>query len=120
MPAGGCVVFMSSQMGHVGAVERTVYCATKHAVEGLVKAMAIELAPRGIRVVSVAPTFVRTEMTAPQLDDSDIGQRLRGQIPLGRPATAAEVADAVTWIASPRAAMTTGCSLLADGGWTVR
>jgi NAD(P)-dependent dehydrogenase (short-subunit alcohol dehydrogenase family) len=120
MPRGGCIVFVSSQMGHVGAVERTVYCATKHAIEGLVKAMALELAPRGIRVVSIAPTFVHTEMTAGQLDDPEIGPRLRGQIPLGRPATVAEVADAVTWIASPRAAMTTGSSLLVDGGWTAR
>jgi NAD(P)-dependent dehydrogenase (short-subunit alcohol dehydrogenase family) len=120
MPAGACIVFVSSQMGHVGAVERTVYCATKHAVEGLVKAMALELAPRGVRVVSVAPTFVHTEMTAHQLDDPETGPRLRGQIPLGRPATAGEVADAVTWIASARAAMTTGSSLLVDGGWIAR
>jgi NAD(P)-dependent dehydrogenase (short-subunit alcohol dehydrogenase family) len=120
MPRGGCIVFMSSQMGHVGALDRTVYCATKHAVEGLVKALAIELAPRGVRVVSVAPTFVRTEMTAAQLDDPEVGPRLTSQIPLGRPATPAEVADAVTWIASRRAAMTTGSSLLVDGGWTAR
>jgi NAD(P)-dependent dehydrogenase (short-subunit alcohol dehydrogenase family) len=120
MPRGGCIVFMSSQMGHVGALDRTVYCATKHAVEGLVKALALELAARAVRVVSVAPTFVRTEMTAEQLDDPEIGPRLTGQIPLGRPATPAEVADAVTWIASPRAAMTTGSSLLVDGGWTAR
>jgi NAD(P)-dependent dehydrogenase (short-subunit alcohol dehydrogenase family) len=122
MPAerGGAVVFVSSQMGHVGAPERTVYCATKHALEGLTKAMAVELAPRRIRVVSVAPTFVRTEMTAAQLDDPETGGRLRAQIPLGRPATPEEVADAVTWLASPRAAMTTGSSLLVDGGWTAR
>ena len=75
MPAGGCIVFVSSQMGHVGAERRTVYCATKHAVEGLVKAMALELAPRGIRVVSVAPTFVDTAMTAAQLDDPRLGAR---------------------------------------------
>jgi len=120
MPAGGVVVFVSSQMGHVGAEHRTVYCATKHAVEGLVKAMALELAPRGIRVLSVAPTFVYTAMTAAQLDDPETGARLRAQIPLGRPATPEEVADAVTWLASPRAAMTTGSSLLVDGGWTAR
>ncbi len=120
MPAGGVIVFVSSQMGHVGAELRTVYCATKHAVEGLVKAMALELAPRGIRVVSVAPTFVYTEMTAAQLDDPETGARLRAQIPLGRPATPEEVADAVTWLTSPRAAMTTGSSLLVDGGWTAR
>ena len=120
MPAGGVIVFVSSQMGHVGAERRTVYCATKHAVEGLVRALALELAPRGVRVVSVAPTFVRTAMTSAQLDDPEIGARLRAQIPLGRPATPEEVADAVTWLASPRAAMTTGSSLLVDGGWTAR
>jgi NAD(P)-dependent dehydrogenase (short-subunit alcohol dehydrogenase family) len=118
--AGGCIVFVSSQMGHVGAVDRTVYCATKHAVEGLVKALALELAPRGVRVVSVAPTFVRTEMTARQLDDPELGARLRAQIPLDRYALPEEVADAVVWLASPRAAMSTGSSLLVDGGWTAR
>jgi NAD(P)-dependent dehydrogenase (short-subunit alcohol dehydrogenase family) len=115
---GGCIAFVSSQMGHVGAVQRTVYCASKHAVEGLVKAMAVELAPDGIRVVSVAPTFVRTEMTAAQLDDPVVGSRLLGRIPLGRYATGEDVADAVVWACSPRARMVTGTSLVVDGGWT--
>jgi NAD(P)-dependent dehydrogenase (short-subunit alcohol dehydrogenase family) len=116
----GAIVLLSSQMGHVGAPERTVYCATKHAVEGMVKAMAVELAPHGIRVVSVAPTFVRTAMTAAQLDDPGVGGALRAQIPLGRWATPEEVADAVLWAASPRAGMLTGTSLVLDGGWTAR
>jgi NAD(P)-dependent dehydrogenase (short-subunit alcohol dehydrogenase family) len=116
----GAIVLVSSQMGHVGAARRTVYCATKHAVEGLVKAMALELAPSGIRVVSVAPTFVRTEMTAAQLDDPAVGGELLAQIPLGRWATPAEVAGAVVWAASPAAAMLTGASLVLDGGWTAR
>jgi NAD(P)-dependent dehydrogenase (short-subunit alcohol dehydrogenase family) len=120
MRPGACLVFVSSQMGHVGAVNRTVYCATKHAIEGLVKALALELAPRGIRVVSVAPTFVRTEMTAEQLDDAEVGAALKGQIPLDRWASPEDVADAVVWLASPRAAMCTGSSLLVDGGWTAR
>jgi NAD(P)-dependent dehydrogenase (short-subunit alcohol dehydrogenase family) len=120
LPSGGCIVFVSSQMGHVGAVNRTVYCATKHALEGLVKALALELAPRGVRVVSVAPTFVHTQLTASQLDDPVIGARLRAQIPLDRYATPEEVADAVVWMASPRAAMSTGSSLLVDGGWTAQ
>jgi NAD(P)-dependent dehydrogenase (short-subunit alcohol dehydrogenase family) len=120
MRQGGCIVFVSSQMGHVGAAERTVYCATKHAVEGLVKAMALELAPLGVRVVSVAPTFVRTEMTAAQLDDPEVGGRLLSQIPLGRYSSPEEVAGAVAWVASPQAAMVTGTSLIADGGWTAR
>jgi NAD(P)-dependent dehydrogenase (short-subunit alcohol dehydrogenase family) len=120
MPRGGCIVFVSSQMGHVGAVERTVYCATKHALEGLTKALALELAPRGVRAVSVAPTFVRTALTAQQLDDPEIGPRLRAQIPLDRYATPEEVANAVVWLASPQAAMVTGSSLRVDGGWTAR
>lgn len=114
----GCIVLLSSQMGHVGAPERTVYCASKHAVEGLVKAMALELAPHGIRVVSVAPTFVRTAMTATQLDDREVGRGLRERIPLGRWATVEEVAGAVRWAASPEAGMLTGASLVLDGGWT--
>jgi NAD(P)-dependent dehydrogenase (short-subunit alcohol dehydrogenase family) len=120
MPRGGCIVFISSQMGHVGAVARTVYCATKHALEGLTKALALELAPQGVRAVSVAPTFVRTALTEHQLDDPEIGPRLLEQIPLDRYATPEEVAGAVVWIASPQAAMVTGSSLRVDGGWTAR
>lgn len=118
--AFGCIVFISSQMGHVGAPRRSVYCATKHAVEGLAKAMAVELAPAGIRVVTVAPTFVRTDMTAPQLDDPTIGPGLLEQIPLGRYATPDDVANAVVWAASPAAAMVTGASIVVDGGWIAR
>jgi NAD(P)-dependent dehydrogenase (short-subunit alcohol dehydrogenase family) len=117
---GTSIVFISSQMGHVGGLDRTVYCATKHAVEGLVKALALELAPHGIRVVSIAPTFVRTAMTAAQLDDPAVGPSLLEQIPLGRFADAADVAAAVTWVASPRAPMITGTSIRVDGGWTAR
>jgi NAD(P)-dependent dehydrogenase (short-subunit alcohol dehydrogenase family) len=117
---GGCIAFVSSQMGHVGAPDRTVYCATKHAIEGLVKAMAVELAGDGIRVLSVAPTFVRTDMTAGRLDDPVIGPRLRGQIPLGRWAEPGDVADAVVWCCSRRARMVTGTSVRVDGGWTAR
>jgi NAD(P)-dependent dehydrogenase (short-subunit alcohol dehydrogenase family) len=116
----GCIAFVSSQMGHVGAARRTVYCASKHAVEGLVKAMAVELAPHGIRVVSVAPTFVRTDLTAAQLDDPEVGPQLLAQIPLGRYATAEDVADAVVWATSPSNGMLTGTSLVLDGGWTAR
>jgi NAD(P)-dependent dehydrogenase (short-subunit alcohol dehydrogenase family) len=116
----GCIAFVSSQMGHVGAARRTVYCASKHAVEGLVKALAVELAPSGIRVVSVAPTFVRTEMTAAQLDDPQLGPELLGQIPLGRYAVAEDVAEAVVWATSPSAGMLTGTSIVLDGGWTAR
>jgi NAD(P)-dependent dehydrogenase (short-subunit alcohol dehydrogenase family) len=117
---GGAIVAIGSQMGHVGAELRSVYCATKHGVEGLTKALAVELAPDGIRVLSVAPTFVRTEMTAAQLDDPATGERLRAQIPLGRFGTPEEVAAAVVFAASPAASLMTGSSLLLDGGWTAR
>jgi len=115
---GGTIVFLSSQMGHVGAKDRTVYCATKHAVEGLTKAMAVELAPHGIRVVAVAPTFIRTPMTEPFLRDERFAEAVRRQMPLGRIGEPADVAEAVVFLASDRASLTTGCSLLVDGGWT--
>jgi NAD(P)-dependent dehydrogenase (short-subunit alcohol dehydrogenase family) len=118
--AGGTIIMISSQMGHVGAAQRSVYCATKHAVEGLTRALAVELAPEGIRVLSIAPTFVRTAMTAGQLDDPDVGPALLEQIPLGRFGTAEEVAGAVVYAASPAAALMTGTSLVLDGGWTAR
>ena len=121
MPAtGGAIVFVSSQMGHVGASRRSVYCATKHAVEGLTRALAVELAPRGVRVVAVAPTFVATEMTAPFLADRRFRDDVLERIPLGRLATVDEVAAAVLFAASPAAGSTTGCSLLVDGGWTAQ
>jgi NAD(P)-dependent dehydrogenase (short-subunit alcohol dehydrogenase family) len=121
MPAeGGVVIFLSSQMGHVGAKRRTVYCATKHAVEGLTKAMAVELAPRGIRVVAVAPTFVETPLTAPFLADPRFREETLAQIPLGRLGTPGDVAGAIVFAASPAAALMTGSSLRLDGGWTAR
>lgn len=116
----GVIVTMSSQMGHVGAANRTVYCATKHAIEGMTKALAVELAPAGIRAVSIAPTFIRTEMTAAQLDDPELGPQLLAQIPQGRFGTVEEVASAVVYAASPAAALMTGSSLILDGGWTAR
>jgi NAD(P)-dependent dehydrogenase (short-subunit alcohol dehydrogenase family) len=117
---GGAVVLLSSQMGHVGAERRSVYCATKHAIEGLTKALALELAPAGIRVVAVAPTFVRTPMTEPFLREPGFRERVLEQIPLGRLGEASDVAAAVLFAASPAAAMITGSSIRVDGGWTAR
>jgi NAD(P)-dependent dehydrogenase (short-subunit alcohol dehydrogenase family) len=117
---GGVIVNVSSQMGHVGAALRTVYCTTKHAVEGLTKAMAAELGEAGIRVVSVAPTFTETAMTARQLADPRIRARLLGQIPLGRFGNVEDTATAVVFAASDRARMFTGRSLIIDGGWTAQ
>lgn len=115
---GGSIVNMSSQMGHVGSPKRTVYCMTKHAIEGLTKAMAVELAPRGIRVNTVAPTFVETPLTKPMLDDPEFRDFVIGKIPLGKLATVNDVVAAVLYLVSPGAGMVTGHSLKVDGGWT--
>jgi NAD(P)-dependent dehydrogenase (short-subunit alcohol dehydrogenase family) len=117
---GGAIVNVSSQMGHVGAPRRSVYCATKHAVEGLTKALAIELAPHGIRVNSVAPTFVETSMTAPFLADDAFRADVLERIPLGRIGSVSDVVGAVVFLASPAAGLVTGASLLVDGGWTAQ
>ena len=115
----GVIINMSSQMGHVGSErDRTVYVMTKHALEGLTKAMAAELAPKGVRAVSIAPTFVETPLSKPFLDDPDTRRWILGRIPLGRVGTVEEVASAVVFLASPAAALVTGSSLLVDGGWT--
>jgi NAD(P)-dependent dehydrogenase (short-subunit alcohol dehydrogenase family) len=116
---GGVIINMSSQMGHVGSdLNRTVYVMTKHAVEGLTKAMAVELAPKGVRVVSIAPTFITTPLTKPFFDDPVFKKWVVDRIPLGRLGTVEEVAQAVVFLASPAAALVTGSSLLVDGGWT--
>ncbi len=115
---GGSIIHMSSQMGHVGAANRTVYCMTKHAIEGLTKAMAVELAPMGIRVNSVAPTFIETPMTRPMLDDPAFRHDVMAKIPLGRLGQVDEVANAVLFLAGPGASLITGDSLKTDGGWT--
>jgi NAD(P)-dependent dehydrogenase (short-subunit alcohol dehydrogenase family) len=116
---GGVIVNMSSQMGHVGSErDRTVYVMTKHALEGLTKAMAVELAPKGVRVVSIAPTFIDTPLIQPFFDDPTFRKWVLDHIPLGRLGTVEEVASAVVFLASPAAALVTGSSLLVDGGWT--
>lgn len=117
---GGCIINVTSQMGHVGSPNRTVYCMTKHALEGLTRAMAVELASHGIRVNSVAPTFVETPMTQPMLEDTHFLDFVTRSIPLGKLATPDDVAGAVLYLASPEARMVTGTSLLVDGGWTAQ
>ncbi|MEM9570425.1 MAG: SDR family oxidoreductase [Pseudomonadota bacterium] len=120
MPADGRIVHISSQMGHVGSPNRTVYCMTKHAIEGLTKAMAVELAPRGIRVNSVAPTFVETPMTKPMLDDPEFSAFVKRMIPLGTVANTDDIAQAVLYLCGPAGKMITGHSLVVDGGWTAQ
>lgn len=117
---GGSIIQMSSQMGHIGAARRTVYCMTKHAVEGLTKAMAVELGAAGIRVNSVAPTFIETDLTRPMLANPEFLRSVLDSIPLGRVGVPADVVGAVLFLASSAAAMVTGTSLKIDGGWTAR
>lgn len=116
----GSVINMSSQSGHVGLPKRTVYCLTKHAIEGFTKALALEAAPFGIRVNSVAPTFVRTPMTEDYFANPDFAEFVHTRIPLGRCATPEDVADAVAFLASDAASSITGTSLRVDGGWTAQ
>ena len=116
---GGVIINVSSQMGHVGSeLNRTVYVMTKHAIEGLTKAMAVELAPKGVRVVSIAPTFVETPLSKPFFEDPVTRKWILDRIPRGRAGTVEEVANAIVFLASPAAALITGSSLLVDGGWT--
>ena len=117
---GGAIINMSSQMGHVGAANRSVYCMTKHAVEGLTKAMAMELAPHNIRVNSIAPTFIETPMTAPFFEKPEFRKWVLDRIPLGRVGQLDEVASAIVFLASPAASLMTGTSLVVDGGWTAQ
>jgi NAD(P)-dependent dehydrogenase (short-subunit alcohol dehydrogenase family) len=116
----GVILHMSSQMGHVGAPNRTVYCMTKHAIEGLTKAMAVELAPQGIRVNSLAPTYIETPLTQPFFADDGFRNDTLRRIPLGRIGQVGEVAEAAVFLASPAASLITGTSLVIDGGYTAQ
>jgi len=117
---GGSVVNVSSDLGHVGMAGRSVYCAAKHGVEGLTRALALELAPLGIRVNSVGPTFIDTDLTRPYFANPEFLAETLGKIPLGRIGRVEEVAAAVLFLASPAASLITGAALLVDGGWTAQ
>lgn len=114
----GSIIHISSQMGHVGAANRTLYCATKHGLEGLTKAMAVELGPLGIRVNSIAPTFIETPMTRPFLEDETFRSSVLSKIKLGHLGTVEDIMGAIVYLASDAAALVTGTSLRVDGGWT--
>lgn len=113
----GVIINISSQAGHVGLRKRTVYCASKHALEGLTKTMALELAP-DIRVVSIAPTFVVTPMTRPFLEDPTFRKYVESHLLVKEVGTVEDVAHAVLYASSPAAKLMTGASLILDGGWT--
>ena len=117
---GGVILNMSSKMGHIGSPQRTVYCLTKHAVEGLTKALAVELAPRGIRVNSIAPTFADTPLVRRIVDTPERRDFVFSRIPLGRLVDVDDIAAAAVYLASPAAKMITGTSLVVDGGWTAQ
>ncbi|NIO40221.1 MAG: glucose 1-dehydrogenase [Burkholderiales bacterium] len=117
---GGCIINMSSQMGHVGSPNRTVYCMTKHALEGLTKAMAVELAAQNIRVNSIGPTFTDTPLVRRIVDTAEKRDFIMSRIPMGRLATLGDIAAAAVYLASPASAMITGTHLIVDGGWTAQ
>jgi NAD(P)-dependent dehydrogenase (short-subunit alcohol dehydrogenase family) len=117
---GGAVIHISSQMGHVGSPRRTVYCMTKHAIEGLTKAMAVELAPNNIRVNAIGPTFLETPMTAVFFENAEFRSWAINRIPMGRIGRMDEITGAIVFLASPAASLITGASLAIDGGWTAQ
>ncbi len=114
----GAIINMSSQMGHVGGPTRTVYCATKHAMEGFTKAMAIELAPHRIRVNTLAPTFIETPMTRPFFENKAFREDTLRRIKLGRLGQLEDLTGAIVFLASDASALMTGTSMVVDGGWT--
>ncbi len=114
----GSIINMSSQMGHVGGPSRTLYCASKWALEGMSRAMALDLAPHGIRVNTVAPTFIETPLTAPYLENTEFRASVLAKIKLGRLGQVEDLMGAILYLASDASALVTGTSMLVDGGWT--
>jgi len=114
----GSIINMSSQMGHVGGPGRTVYCASKHALEGFTKALAWELGDAGIRVNTLCPTFIETPMSRPMLKDSEFKDWVLSKIALGRLGQVEDLMGAVIYLASDASRLVTGSALMVDGGWT--
>lgn len=114
----GSLINISSQMAHVGGIDRAVYCGTKHAVEGFTKAMAIEWGPLGIRVNTICPTFIRTPLTQQTFDRPERVKWVEEKIKLGRIGVVEDIMGGVVYLASDASALVTGTSLLIDGGWT--
>ncbi|NRB13912.1 MAG: SDR family oxidoreductase [Rhizobiales bacterium] len=114
----GSLINMSSQMGHVGGVDRAVYCASKHAVEGFTKAMAVEFGPDNIRINTICPTFIRTPLGEQTLKNPKALKWVTDKIKLGRIGEVDDIMGAVIYLASDASALVTGTALLVDGGWT--
>lgn len=114
----GSIIHISSQMGHVGGPDRSVYCASKFGLEGMIKAMAVEWGVLGIRINAVAPTFIRTPLSEKTLSDPVRRSWIMDNIRLDRVGEVSDIMGAVLYLASDASAMVTGTSLLVDGGWT--
>jgi 2-deoxy-D-gluconate 3-dehydrogenase len=114
----GSIIHISSQMGHVGGIDRAVYCASKHAVQGMVKSMAVEWGKAGIRINTICPTFIRTPLTEPTFNDPDRLAWIMEKIKLPRVGEVADIMGAALFLASDASAMVTGTSMMIDGGWT--
>ena len=114
----GSIINISSQMGHVGASKRTVYCASKHAMEGWTKALAWELGKHDIRVNTLCPTFIETPMTRPMLADDAFREQVVSRIALGRVGQVEDIMGATVFLASDASRLVTGSALMVDGGWT--
>lgn len=114
----GSLINITSQMAHVGGIDRAVYAATKHAVEGMTKSMAIEWGPHGIRVNTIAPTFIRTALTAATFANPERAAWIASKIKLNRVGEVEDIMGAVAFLASDAAGLITGTSLIVDGGWT--
>jgi len=114
----GSLINISSQMGHVGGLDRAVYCASKFAVEGFTKAMALEFGPAKIRVNTICPTFILTDLTRPTFDDPEKRAWVLNKIKLGRAGEVEDLMGAVVYLASDASSLVTGTAMMVDGGWT--
>tara|TARA_B100000900_G_scaffold10313_1_gene8466 strand:- start:91 stop:849 length:759 start_codon:yes stop_codon:yes gene_type:complete len=116
----GSIINMSSQLGHVGWIDRNVYNMTKFGLEGLTKGMGVELAKKNIRVNTVAPTFVATPMVKRFFKNKEFKKKVLQRIPMGKLATESDIATSVCFLASSASSMITGTSIIIDGGWTAQ
>ncbi|AUM75006.1 SDR family NAD(P)-dependent oxidoreductase [Paracoccus jeotgali] len=114
----GSIIHIGSQMGHVGGIDRALYCATKHGLEGMVKAMAVEWGPRRIRINTLCPTFINTPMGAQTLQNPERRAWIESKIKLGRVGEVEDIMGGIVYLASDASALITGTALMIDGGWT--
>lgn len=114
----GSIIHLSSQLGHVGSASRSLYCASKWGLEGFSKALALELAPHGIRSNTICPTYIETSLTKPYLEDKAFLESILKKIKLGRVGQVEDLMGPIVFLASEASALMTGSSMMVDGGWT--